>query len=221
MRSVFDIDGPVMSVVIRIFDCICLSVLWLVFSLPIITVGASSTALYVTVHRYLRRGEGHPLRTFLDAFRDNFKRSTLVWLAALCVLDLLTADILVLRTMVLNRHPLGRLYWLALILGGVAVTWTAYCFAYAARFQGRARDVLRSSLFLTLAHPVRALGVFLILFAAALAVMTGPGLIAIIPTAVCWLESAVMENVFLLHMRPEDAERETHNHQAKEHHCEE
>lgn len=211
MKSVFDIDGPVMSVVIRIFDCICLSILWLLFSLPILTIGASSTALYVTVHRYLRREEGHLLRTFLDAFRDNFKRSTLVWLAALCVLGLLTADILVLRTMVLNRHPIGRLYWLSLILGGAAAVWTAYCFAYAARFQGRARDVLRFSLFLTLAHPVRTLGAFLILFAAVLAVMTAPGLIAIVPAAVCWLESSVMEKVFLLHMNPEDAERETHN----------
>lgn len=58
MRSVFDIDGPVMSGVIKIFDCICLSVLWLLFSLPIITIGASSTALYTAVHRYLRRGKG-------------------------------------------------------------------------------------------------------------------------------------------------------------------
>lgn len=142
MRGVFDINGPVMSSIIRIFDWICLSVLWLMFSLPIITAGASSTAMYATVHRYLRRGEGHLLSTFLTAFRDNFKRSTLVWLAALGILAVLIADAFVLRTMALSGHPLGRLYWPVLLLCCAAFTWTVYLFAYSARFNGKVKDIL-------------------------------------------------------------------------------
>lgn len=209
MRSVFDIDGPVMSGVIKIFDCICLSVLWLLFSLPIITIGASSTALYTAVHRYLRRGEGHLLNTFLGAFRENFKRSTLVWLAAACVLAVLGTDAFVLRMMALGGHPLGRLYWAALLLCCSAVTWTTYLFAYAARFNGRVKDVLRASFALMAFHPLRALGVFLPLLAGMLLVLTGPGWIAIAPAAVCLLNSFTLEKIFLLHMRPEDAQKTT------------
>lgn len=209
MGRVFDIDGPVMRVVIKIFDCICLSLLWLAFSLPILTAGASSTAMYVTVYRYLRRGEGHLLRTFLGAFRENFKRSTLVWLAALAVLGVLAADALVLRALALGGHPLGRLYWAALLLCCAAVTWTAYLFAYAARFNGGVKDVLWTGFALMAFHPLRALGVFLPILAGALLAVTGPGLIAIIPAAVCWLNSAALEDVFRLHMRPEDVQKIT------------
>lgn len=217
MRGVFDIDGPVMSIVIKIFDCICLSVLWLACSLPVVTIGASSTAMYATVHRYLRRGEGHLLSTFLRAFRDNFKRSTLVWLAALAVLGVLAADALVLRTMALSGHPLGRLYWPVLLLCGGAITWTAYLFAYAARFNGGVKDVLWFGFALMAFHPLRALGVFLTILAGAVLTIPAPGMAAIIPTAVCWINSMALEKVFWLHMRPEDIE----NDQREEPHCEE
>ena len=86
MRWIFDIENPVMQYVIKVFDCMCLSVLWLLFSLPVITAGASATALYAAVYHYIRRDEGHMLRTFWGAFRENLKRSTVVWLAAGVVL---------------------------------------------------------------------------------------------------------------------------------------
>ena len=92
MRGIFSVDSPVMRALIKLFDCICASILWLLFSLPIVTMGAASAALYTTVRRYLRRDEGHLWSTFWGAFRENLRRSTLVWLAALGVLALLAAD---------------------------------------------------------------------------------------------------------------------------------
>ena len=120
MRSIFNIDSPVMSSLIKFADCICVSLLWLVFSLPIVTMGASSAALYATVYKYLRRGEGHLWQTFWGAFRDNLKRSTLVWLVALGVLALLTVDALVFRTLKLSGNPFGNVYWGVLVLVCVA-----------------------------------------------------------------------------------------------------
>ena len=70
MKGIFDIDNPVMTWIIKIFDCICVSILWLLFSLPVITMGASSAALYTTVYKYLRKEEGHLWKTFWTAFRE-------------------------------------------------------------------------------------------------------------------------------------------------------
>ena len=56
MKSIFDLESPLIGALTKIGDCICLSVLWLVFSLPIITLGASSTALSSAVHHCLGRG---------------------------------------------------------------------------------------------------------------------------------------------------------------------
>lgn len=207
MRGMFSIDSPVMRALIKFFDCICASVLWLLFSLPVVTMGAAGAALYATVYKYLRRGEGHLWSTFWGAFRENLRRSTLVWLAALAVLALLAADALVFRSLKLEGSPFGSIYWVVLALICAAATWTAYLSAYAARFSGGAKDVLRFGFVLMAAHPVKALEVFLPILAGASLVLTGPQWIAIVPAAVCWLNSAVLEKVFLLHMRPEDVEK--------------
>lgn len=204
MRWIFDIENPVMHYVVKIFDCMCLSVLWLLFSLPIITAGASTTALYVTIYRYIRKEEGHLWRTFWGAFRENLKRSTLVWLAALAVAAILAVDVLVFRTMALNGQLLGKLYWLILALCCAAVTWAAYLFAYAARFRGTARDVLRVSLALMIAHPLRALTVFVPVAAGILLGIMAPGLLTILPAGVCLVVSLVTESVFALHLPKEE-----------------
>ena len=207
MRGIFSIDSPVMRVLIKFFDCISVSILWLLFSLPIVTMGAASVALYATVYKYLRRDEGHLWSTFWGAFKGNLRRSTLVWLAALAVLVLLVVDALVFRTLKINGSPIGDIYWVVLVMICAAATWTAYLSAYAARFTGSVRDVLRFGLVLMAAHPVKALGVFLPILAGAAIVLTGPLFIAIVPAAVCWVDSIILETVFLLHMRPEDVEK--------------
>ena len=141
MGWLFDINNPVMRWVVKIFDCICLSILWVAACLPIFTIGASTTALFATIHRYIRLEEGGLLKTFFRAFRDNFKRSTLCWLVLLAVFALLTVDVLVFRTMAVNGQFFGKLYWLVLLLIGVEVTWMAYLFCYAERFDGGVKDV--------------------------------------------------------------------------------
>lgn len=208
LRGIFSIENPVMRGLIKFFDCICISVLWVLFSLPIITMGAASAALYQTVYKYLRRDEGHLWKTYWCAFKDNLRRSTLVWLAVLGVLSLLVLDALVFRTMKINGSAFGNVYWVILVLICIAVTWTAYLSAYAARFHGNVKDVLRFGFILMTVHPIRALGVFLTILAGTALVLTGPQFIAIVPAAVCWLDSILLEKVFLLHMRPEDAMRE-------------
>lgn len=207
MGRIFDLNNPVMRWIIRLFDCMCLSVLWLVVSLPVITVGASTTALFAVIHRYIRLEEGSLWQTFWQAFRENFKRSSLCWLIALAVLALLTLDALVFRTMALNGQLLGRLYWLILLLIGIALTWGAYLFCYAERFTGNVKDVLRFSFLLMVLHPVKAITVLVILLAGAALILLIPGLLVILPAVACWLCDVVIAGVFAVHLRPEDRQR--------------
>ena len=209
MKRFFDIGSPLMRNLTRIFDCMCLSVLWILFSVPIVTMGASSAAMYLTVVKYIRKDEGYLWRTFWGAFKENLKRSTLAWLAALALLALLTVDAMVFRSMAISGDFLGNLYWVILVLICVAVTWTAYLSAYCARFNGSVKDVLRFSFILMTYHPIKSLGVFLPILGAAALVLIAPGLLVAAPAVACWIGSVTIEKVFRLHMRPEDLERET------------
>ena len=203
MRWIFNIENPVMCYIIKIFDCMCLSVLWLSCCLPVFTAGAATTALYETVYRYIRKDEGKLLKTFFGAFREKWKRSTIVWLLLLLAGLILGADVLVFRTMALQGQALGKLYWIILLLVCIWITWMVYAFAYCARFHGGVKDTLLSAFLLMILHPLRALTVFLPTAAGILVMCMAPGFAPIVPVAIVLTCSTTLEKLFQLHARGE------------------
>lgn len=67
-----DIESPLWRYLGYIFDAVFLTILWVVFSIPLVTIGASTTALY-TVSLRMLRGEdsGHTAKEFSEAFKGN------------------------------------------------------------------------------------------------------------------------------------------------------
>lgn len=216
MNRIFGYDSPLVSALMKIGDCICASAMFLVFSIPIVTAGASATALYATIYRCVRRDETGLWQVFWGAFRENFKRSTLAWLLELTLIAVLTVDVFVLRSIKLSGGAMGALYWAALILWLVALTWTVYVAGYAARFNGTVREVLKYGWLLMVLHPVKALRVLLAVTAALVLVLVAPFMVLAAPAAVYWVSSVVLEKVFVQHLRPEDRERENAENRGKE-----
>ena len=54
MNRLFSLDGKLFHILSRIADLILLNVLWLLSSLPIITIGASTTALYYVMLKIVK-----------------------------------------------------------------------------------------------------------------------------------------------------------------------
>jgi uncharacterized membrane protein YesL len=108
MKSIFRINSPFVTFAEKLFDCMLLSVLWILFSLPVFTIGASSAALYNTANKYLRKNKGKLIKTFWSSFKENFKRSTLIWLISMAVMALLSIDVIVFRNLKIKGEPLVR-----------------------------------------------------------------------------------------------------------------
>ncbi len=207
MKKLFAVDSPFVSFAVKGFDCICLSVLWAVFSIPIVTIGVSSAALYSSVYNYIRKDKGKLWNTFWTAFKENLRRSTILWIIALIIMALLTVDVLAFRYMKINGNPLGEIYWVMLVVYCIALTWLVYLSAYSAKFNGSVKDVLRLSFVLMVIHPIRSLGVFIPMICGAVIALTFPGLLIILPAGIFWVCSFTLEKVFILHMRKEDIDK--------------
>ena len=207
MRRLLDINNPIMRFLVNMFDLMGLSVLWVVFSLPIFTMGAASTALYSAAYHHVRKGEDYLWNSFFSAFKENFKRSTLTWLVALAILGFLGADALLLRSLILRGYPFGWFYGVTLALLVLALTWTVYLAAYAARFNGTVKEVLRYSFMLLRAHPVKMLCVMVLVMGGMALALTLPATVIFIPATVYWGATFPIEWTFLKHMRPEDKAR--------------
>ena len=65
----------IIRILIRIFDLIVLNILWLVCSVPIVTIGASTTALYSVMLKVVAGEEGYIMKGFFKAFQVSFRQS--------------------------------------------------------------------------------------------------------------------------------------------------
>ncbi len=203
MRSLFDVDSPLMSGLQKVFDCILVSLCWVTACLPIVTIGPSCGALYRTVCHSIRREEGSVLKTFWDTYRANLKTGVLVWLPILALYLFLLADAVILRGL-MQGSPLYGVTW---ALMGVATVWAAYCTAYCVRFNGTPREVLWINLFLVLSHPLTALRVLVTIGVGVVLALMVPYLTLFLPAVICLAIRGPMEGMFLKHMRPEDVEK--------------
>ena len=80
MSSLFNMDSPIMRFLSRVCDIMILNILCIVFCIPIITAGASVTAMYTVTLKMVRGEESYIFKGFLKAFKENFKQSTIIWL---------------------------------------------------------------------------------------------------------------------------------------------
>ncbi len=75
----FSIDSPLYKFLSKLLDVLKLNFLWIIFSIPVITVGASTVAAMSVALKMVDDEEGYIGRSFRKAFKENWKQGTLLW----------------------------------------------------------------------------------------------------------------------------------------------
>lgn len=151
MSKLFRMDSPLMRFLTKIADLMVLNILFCVTSIPLITIGASWTALYSVTLKMVRDEEGSVSRSYFRSFRQNFRQATLLWLGVLVVLTLLVLDIRVLNSMAGGTAP-GLLRVGVEILALLGIMVLQYLFPSLARFEASLADTLKNACMMALAH---------------------------------------------------------------------
>ncbi len=79
-----DVDGPVVTFLTRAGELIILGLAWLLTSLPVVTIGTATTALYHAIVKSVRHERGYPVKEYFKAFKQHLKKgiiATLILLA--------------------------------------------------------------------------------------------------------------------------------------------
>lgn len=149
LRGLFSLDNPVIKFFCLIGNLWMLNILWLVCSLPIVTLGASTTALVYSCMK-LRADEGYIFKNFFKSFKENFRQSTVLWLVYLVV-----GALLALGLMFWNNYkmPGSKLIWgvvLALsILYSISIL---YVFAIQSKFVNTIKNTIKYSFLIAFTH---------------------------------------------------------------------
>ncbi|MGN0351678.1 MAG: YesL family protein [Roseburia sp.] len=150
LDRIFNVDNPVFRAINTIGKIFLLDMLWLVCSLPIFTIGASTTALIYACMK-IKDDEGYVTANFFKSFKENFKQATVIFLLYLVVGIILGADF------VLGNQIDNRSIGLALQIGAgiLAIPYflsLLYVFGVQARFVNSVKDTIRYAFFMSLRH---------------------------------------------------------------------
>lgn len=143
----------------RFLNCgvnlVILNLLWGICSIPIITIGASTSALYYSISA-MSRGEEQMAKTFLKGFKMNFKQSTLLWGLTLFIGFLLLWGIYIVSFWENARSVVLMLFALPCSLFLMIVS---YAFPLLAEFETTIPRLLANAILLSLGHFPRSLAI--------------------------------------------------------------
>lgn len=186
--------NPLFSFLNLLGQLILLSILWTVCCLPIITVGASTVALYYTVVKVLRRNQDSLFAAFFREFRNNFLQSLNINMVFLCYFGILAYFAIPRLSAAQSGADIGFYALVGLaILGALPLS---FVYPTISRFYHKGGALVRFLLMVIGKHPHIVLGCTLLLAAGILLVLSNPAALLFVPGVVCYVQSLLLEPVF-------------------------
>ena len=78
VNGIFNPQNRFWSFMEKIMNLCALSLLWLLFSIPILTAGAATVAMFQYTLKLSRDEEGYVWKTFIRGFLKNFIQATIL-----------------------------------------------------------------------------------------------------------------------------------------------
>ena len=145
--NIFNPDNKIANFLTKIMYLAWLNFLWLLCSLPIVTIGASTTAVYYTAMRMARDDEGYIARDFFHSFKENFLQATGVWLIVLVFFGMICFNWWNLSGSPNDLLRIASHLFLSLFV--IFALISIYFFPLLSQFDMRIMELLRCSLYIT------------------------------------------------------------------------
>ena len=141
--KLFSIDGPLYNFFSRLLDMIKLNMLWFLFSLPVVTIGASTAAAFSVTLRMVDEREGYIAKQFWTAFKANLKQGIPAGLLNLFFVYALYLDFQLFHAV--EGNPI---YFLILGIVGSVMCFGYFIYTYAlmARYDNTLLKTIKNSM---------------------------------------------------------------------------
>lgn len=166
--SIFNTEGKLYKGITWIGNIFFLNLCWILFSLPIITIGASTVAAHAMMFKIMENKEGYLFKGFVKEFKANFKQGTVLWLITAVAGYGIYID---LQFMFNDNFDPSVFFMIFSIVGIVLVVCSLiYAYPLSARYQNKFFMQIKNSFLLATMHPVKTL-ILLVIIAVEIAGM--------------------------------------------------
>ena len=153
--NIFEEGSPFQRFLNKMADLLILNLIALLMCLPIITAGASLTAMHDVLLKMVRGGEGYIVKSFFRSFKREFRQATVLWILYMALAALMASNLI----MILQGGGVYPL-WLPssiLVVAVLELMFMIYTFAMLSRFDNSIYQTLINAVTLTFSELPRSL----------------------------------------------------------------
>lgn len=206
MGNLFDYNGKFVTTMSKVADSIILGLLWLVCSIPVITIGASSSAFYYAYTKCIRQERGGVWSAFFHGFKTGFKHATVSWLALIVLAAVEIFDFFLLLSQG-GTSPIATILLAIVVLLMIGIVLMALClFPYIARYENTWKESIKNCILILFSNFFWVVLLLPILLVAVLSAISIPFMILFAPSVYMFFANKILEHVFQKYMRWEDLE---------------
>ena len=143
-------NNPFFQFMSKIADVFILNCLWVLFSIPIVTAGAATTAAFYEGMRLAKGDDGLVFRRFLKSFRQNFKQATIIHIVFLVIGVLLAFDMYM--WLKLKGDIALIMLGLTTIVWIIYIIMVLYTYATLARFENTILATIKNGFLIAVAN---------------------------------------------------------------------
>ena len=206
MSNGFTDENPVWDLLFKLGDLVILNLLFLLCSLPIVTIGASYSALYYAIVKSVRHGRGYVVKNFFHAFKQNLAQgvggflllAVLAWFSSNGIVSYLAAD---------SYDTSGQfMFWMSVAITFIVAATACMLFPMLSRFAFNFKTLMGVSM----VSAFRYIHYSLVFVALAGVIVYGtlaysfyviPAVILIIPALYAYITSFMMERILRVYQR--------------------
>ena len=161
--NLFEEGSPFIRFLNRMADLLIINLLTLLMCVPVITAGASLTAMHYVLLKIVRDEEGYIVRSFFRSFKRNFLQATALWLICAALYALMISSL----SMIIQNSGSYPIWLPSAILVTAILLWTVmiYAFALLSRYDNSVFRTLFNAVSLTFAELLRSLEMLVITLA--------------------------------------------------------
>lgn len=150
MGRIFDMNNKFFGFMSKVADLCILNIICVVCCIPVITAGASITAMYYVTLKMVRNEEAYIVRSFFKSFKQNFKQATIINLIMLLIGLVLYVDLNVSKAMQGGAGQIFQVIFMA--FGLIYFILFLYVYPVLARFYNTIKNTIKNALFMAIRH---------------------------------------------------------------------
>jgi len=211
MGRFFNVDNGFFSFLSKVCDIIFLSVVYIILCIPVITIGPATTALYYATVKVIRRERGYLFREFFKSFKLNFKRGAIIGVILTIVYVILAVDLVTAWASITGESSSNSILFGVYIAITVIVSgFSIYVYPVLSRFELTVKQLVKTVFFISMKHLPSTIIMLLITAAGVVGCIIIPLLIFVVPAAITFLNSFLMERILKKYMpKSENTEENT------------